>query len=502
MTVNSDGMTSTTGMRRATFVGPASVVVALILAIALIRLVTLGAYPLFDNTEARYALVGRLMYETGNWITPFIEPGRPFWAKPPLSIWTTAASYVVFGVSEFSARLPSFIVFLCTGLLMSAVVPVRGDRALGSLAVLIFLTTGLGFYLSGAVMTDPAIMLAVAITMVGFWKRMSGSPLAWGYVFFLGLAFSMLAKELVGIALCGVGIGAWVAWHGKWRETWERLPWLSGTLLTLALALPWYIVAEARTPGFLRYFIVGEHFSRFLIKDWGGDLYGAPRTRPLGTIWLFALVGTLPWSGVLAGMALMPRLRTQVFNRRLITDEWQSYMLCWFLAGLVFFTLSKAVLMPYVAMSLPPFALLTAMALQQVQIAGGRAVLATAMVVPVVFLGIVTALRAFPTSPLLLTQAHIIAQFNREAGANTHELVYFPDRPNSAQFYSDGRAKAVHDAAALASLLDNQGTRVAVRKRWLASLPADLRAKLVEVADLNGTLLFRPRAAGEREGSH
>ncbi|MDL2339624.1 MAG: hypothetical protein QFE16_17460, partial [Pseudomonadota bacterium] len=52
---------------------------------ALMRLMTLGLYPLTDTTEARYAEIARKMVELGDWITPWYDYGVPFWAKPPLS---------------------------------------------------------------------------------------------------------------------------------------------------------------------------------------------------------------------------------------------------------------------------------------------------------------------------------------------------------------------------------------------------------------------------------
>ena len=77
-----------------------------VLVAFMIRLTTLGLYPLGDTTEARYSEIARKMVETGNWITPQFDYGVPFWGKPPLSTWTRAASFELFGVSEFAARLP------------------------------------------------------------------------------------------------------------------------------------------------------------------------------------------------------------------------------------------------------------------------------------------------------------------------------------------------------------------------------------------------------------
>ncbi|MBI5153896.1 hypothetical protein HZA57_01555, partial [Candidatus Poribacteria bacterium] len=61
----------------------------LLVLVWLARLCTLGAYPLMDKTEGRYAEIAREMVANGQWIVPLLEPGQPFWAKPPLSMWAT-----------------------------------------------------------------------------------------------------------------------------------------------------------------------------------------------------------------------------------------------------------------------------------------------------------------------------------------------------------------------------------------------------------------------------
>lgn len=95
--------------------GTERLVLLALVAVVLMRLLTLGLYPLTDTTEARYAEVARKMVELGDWITPWYDYGVPFWAKPPLSTWLTAASFKVFGLNEFAARLPHFVLAVATG---------------------------------------------------------------------------------------------------------------------------------------------------------------------------------------------------------------------------------------------------------------------------------------------------------------------------------------------------------------------------------------------------
>ena len=60
------------------------------------------------------------MLETGDWLVPQFDYGVPFWGKPPLSTWLSAASMAVFGVNEFAARLPSLLLLAGCGALVYA----------------------------------------------------------------------------------------------------------------------------------------------------------------------------------------------------------------------------------------------------------------------------------------------------------------------------------------------------------------------------------------------
>ena len=65
----------------------------------LVRIIAMAVVPLADTTEPRYAEIARLMLTTNDWITPWFEPGVPFWGKPPLSFWAQALSFKLFGIN-------------------------------------------------------------------------------------------------------------------------------------------------------------------------------------------------------------------------------------------------------------------------------------------------------------------------------------------------------------------------------------------------------------------
>ncbi|MGS0729826.1 phospholipid carrier-dependent glycosyltransferase, partial [Shewanella sp. 0m-11] len=200
---------------------------------------------------------------------------------------------------------------------------------------------------AGAVMTDMALTLGLTLAMGGFYLCWQGGKV-WGYLAFIGLAIGLLAKGPVALVLFSIGVGLWLLWQygpiRMWRELWQRTPLLTGTLLMLAIALPWYVIAEQATPGFLNYFLVGEHWSRFVDSGWKGDLYGSAHDEVRGTIWFYFVVAAMPWS------LFLPRafykIATEIKGKQ--TQEGASepacglvgYLVCWMIAPMLLFTLA------------------------------------------------------------------------------------------------------------------------------------------------------------------
>jgi len=73
--------------------------------------------PLWDEDEPRFAVIARTMVETGDWIVPVFNDTLAV-DKPVFMHWCMAAAMSVFGVNEFSARLPSVLAALATALVL------------------------------------------------------------------------------------------------------------------------------------------------------------------------------------------------------------------------------------------------------------------------------------------------------------------------------------------------------------------------------------------------
>ena len=475
--------------------------VALILLSAIVRLATLGAYPLMDNTEARYAEVGRKMLETGDWIMPQVQYGVPFWAKPPLSFWFTGASFAAFGVNEFASRLPQFVVALVIAWLTYAFALRRNGREFALRATLVLCTTPLFFIAAGAVMTDMTLALTTTMSMVGFWNALSDDGRhgrLWGYVFFAGLGLGLVAKGPVATVLTLAPIGAWVLFTGSWRALWERLPWIGGLCVAAILGLPWYLAAEARTPGFLEYFLVGEHWKRFTDSAWRGDLYGTPHAQPRGTIWLFWLADTLPWSLVLARL-LWVRRRATGGGLSGKSDGWMLYLWLWTLASPVFFTLAGNIMFTYVITGLPAFALLVAEAWGTAPAASAadpararrnRRLALAGVAVPVIM--VLTLLLVIPRVGAENSHKALVERYLTLRGSDAERLVYLWPAPASAEFYTEGKFVSAWQPGEVAPLLADASRDFFVATReQLALLPDSIRHRLEPVAEYGKFVLLR-----------
>ncbi|CAD7716582.1 Undecaprenyl phosphate-alpha-4-amino-4-deoxy-L-arabinose arabinosyl transferase [Xanthomonas hydrangeae] len=465
----------------------------------LVRLMTLGLYPLTDTTEARYGEMARKMLETGQWIVPQIDYGVPFWGKPPLSFWLTAIAYKLMGVTEFAARLPSLLLGVLICSLTHVVAARRHGMDHGLRASVVVATCLLMMVSAGGVMTDPAMASGTTLAMVACWLALTGSSRRWGYLFFAGIAIGLLAKGPVASVLTLAPITLWAALTGRLGQLWDRLPWGWGLLLTMALVLPWYWAAERQTPGFLHYFLIGEHWYRFTVSGWKGDLYGAAHAYPRGTIWLYALAGTLPWSAWLLWQLLRRKATLTIMPLR-ASDGWRLYLLCWMLTPAVFFTMAGNILPTYVLPGVIGFGLLTADVWRQ-QLSHPRALASDAIGLVAPVLGLLTILVIWPHAGFK-SQRELLTAFRQDLRHDV-DLIYFPQRPYSAEFYSAGEAIEVRDVEALQRYLDRKPLcYVVMRKQEFAQLPAPLRARLwvVHTPGKRDYLLLRKTAASTRAG--
>src|SRR5580704_11281370 len=277
--------------------------------------------PLLDDVDTIHAEAAREMLLRHDWFTLYTN-GLRYLEKAPLMYWGLAASYEIFGISDWSTRLP---------LMLGVLALVLSTYGLGRYA---FGERG-GFYSGLALVTSvgPYIFTRFLIpdVLVGLWLTIS-------YYFFLrsleeetpsrltcwGLAaacaLNVLTKGLIGLVFPIATIGLYLLLTGNLRHL-LKLRALSSTVVFFVLAAPWHILAAIRNPaqgrahGFLWFYFWNEHVRRFLgtREPPGFD------TVPLLLFWAFLILCLAPWAvflpQALKSVPLRPRVLRSPLDR-------------------------------------------------------------------------------------------------------------------------------------------------------------------------------------------
>jgi hypothetical protein len=237
------------------------------------------------------------------------------------------------------------------------------------------------------------------------------------------------------------------------------------------------LLAEWKTPGFLQYFIVGEHINRFLTPGWNGDKYGNAHAAPIGVIWIFWLYAACPFS--LIALAWLVRRRRQLWQlltertRHLEGDGWMAYLVLWSSMHLFFFTAAGNVIWTYALTGLPAFACL-AIEIQRHEQAGklwrARGFIAASCVVPLVSIGL-AALYLGGSASVKSSQKILVQTWTGNRTTSDSQLLYFLENYPSALFYSQGKATTTRKNAEIEALLRNATQDfIAVKARDLRAL--------------------------------
>jgi 4-amino-4-deoxy-L-arabinose transferase-like glycosyltransferase len=386
--------------------------------------------PLMDKTEARYAEIARIMQETNNYITPQIDYGVPFWAKPPLSTWLSALSMELFGVNEFAVRLPYLLASIFTLYIISIFVKPRSVR----LVCLFILLTIPEFLLhSGVVSTDTFLALCVTMVFLSFWQTIHAKKVTyWHYLLYVFLGFGLLAKGPIVFILTIPPLVIFSLYFKQVNTFFKNTTLVLGFLLMFLIAVPWYYLAEQETKGFLEYFIIGEHFKRFFDSNgWAGDKYGFAKTQPFGIIWVFLFVFAFPWIQILV-------INLWKSRRDILQNKWVSFLLLWLLWTPFFFTFSSSLIHTYILPSVVPIALLLSHywpGYKHKRMALGLGLIFPSLVVIATAIFLLDARVKFYAKTDKYVLAHeVLAPYN---------LYYLNGKSYSSQFYSKGRIKSL-----------------------------------------------------------
>jgi 4-amino-4-deoxy-L-arabinose transferase-like glycosyltransferase len=306
---------------------------------------------LMDDVDAVHGQIARNMVHSGDWVIADLD-GVPYMEKAPLPYWLIAICYLLMGVHDWVARIPTAIAAVLLCFITARYGAWAFGRRAGFYAGLI-LATSIGLFLFTRILI-PDVMLTLTITIcfMAFQRAMNEAgdephSRRWPALIGIALGLGVLLKGLLALLVPVGGVLVYLAITRQLfsREIWRRLRPLSTVLIFLLIAAPWHVLATLRMPpyfnfsmhsgpgeyhGFFWFYFFNEHLLRFLNLRYPRDYNTVPRLA----FWLLNLVWLFPWSAYLPGVA---KLNYKPVGR---AGRTRLLALCWAGFLMLFFTFS------------------------------------------------------------------------------------------------------------------------------------------------------------------
>jgi len=237
---------------------------ALLLAAVLPYFLNLGVSSIWDANEAFYAQTPREMIEAGDYVTPSFNFQLRM-NKPVLSYWNVAASYRVFGISEWSERVPialGAVVIIGTafglGWLLSGTFG-------GLLAALVLATSPRLLLLARRIIIDVHITMWMGLVLLCFALAETRPQRRRWYLclMYVAAGFGVLTKGPVAVFLPSVVFFIYLASQKRLGDL-RHMLLPAGAVISLAIVVPWYYLLY-REHGweYISSFIFGENLGRY-----------------------------------------------------------------------------------------------------------------------------------------------------------------------------------------------------------------------------------------------
>ena len=304
---------------------------------------------LMDDVDAVQAQIARNMLSSGDWVTARLD-GVAYLEKAPLIYWAIAICYKLFGAFDWVARIPVVLSAIGLAWLTAAFGMWAFGRRAGFYAGLC-ISTCIGLFLFTRIQIPDVMLTAdIALSMWAFLRAIDeeeARPRLWAFLLAASLGVSLLLKSLIGVVFpIAAGLIYLAVTHQLFlKKIWKRLHPFTGTLIILAIAVPWHVLAALRNPpyfdftlhsapgeyhGFLWFFFMNEQVLRFLNLRYPRDYNTVPRIW----FWLFHLLWLFPWS------VYLPSIWKLSFKPVDRAGRTRLLALCWTGFILIFFTFS------------------------------------------------------------------------------------------------------------------------------------------------------------------
>jgi 4-amino-4-deoxy-L-arabinose transferase-like glycosyltransferase len=319
---------------------------------------TLCAPALLDDADATHASAALHMARSGDWVTLKVD-GIRYLEKPPLPYWLAAAGFRVFclrhgdfnpGLAAFAAHLHAALaVLLLAALGYRWALLAWNERAAFYTALGVLTSAGV-FLFTRIFIPEALLSLFLCAALFCFLRGLDLRRPACFYAAAALIACAVLTKGLIAPIFFLATVFIFLALTGELHR-WRELRPLRCTLIFLALAAPWHILAGLRNRGglggrgFFWFYFVNEHVLRFLGRRYPMDYNKLPGYL----YWSLHLVWLFPWSlfvpvAVIAAWQSLRRTSLSALPQRLracnFAQRTSLLLVLYSVIVLVFFSLS------------------------------------------------------------------------------------------------------------------------------------------------------------------
>lgn len=325
---------------------------SLCLLAALLFFFALGNHQLQGSTEARVAGIAMEMRLDNDWVTPRLF-GEPFLEKPPLSLWLDAGAIRAFGGTSWAVRLTSAFAGLFSVMLLYAMLRRIGRPAHLAWTAAILLATMASYWSNvRGVGEDALLALGVTIALLAFFHGHRQSSVGNALLFALGMAIATLSKGVLGLAMPGVVIFAFLLAQSWMDKRVVFSDWLRPGLLTLLGLVPlmiWLAVLYNRD-GIQA---VTEVLLTNSVGRFSGSFVEAGHYEPFYYYLAKLPEAFLPWN-------ILVYLGLWHFRKSLMANRYLLFFTLWMLAQFIMLTLASSKRTVYMMSMTPAAAVIAA----------------------------------------------------------------------------------------------------------------------------------------------
>jgi len=296
----------------------------------------------------------------GGTITPILY-GKPWLEKPALYYWRAMGFFKEFGISDWSARLPSASATAL--MIILAFLHLRRFRPGGHLdAALIMISSAAIVAFARGASTDMQLAAPFSIGMLGWYAWYETGKKYWLFDLYFFVAAATLAKGPVAPFMALAIILLFLGLRREWSAL-RRTIWIPGIILYFLMVLPWFIAVQRRNPQFFSKFFFQNNIERYT-----SNLFR--HHQPFYYYLIVLIIGLMPWTA-LALRALWDGFQISIAEWKVRSqpkrylghirpgDAFPEFLVLWALFPIIFFSFSGSKLPGYILPSIPPIAILT-----------------------------------------------------------------------------------------------------------------------------------------------